>query len=125
MIFKLKTSKKTLDIFDTIQRSQSLAPYVLSKLAIALSLKTGQPIKEAEFNTDNLGMELNRQTITGENDILFKSLIMLNENKHIEDEEYFPKYVKAHLDRGALLLEAEYRYSNDFITHLANLDKSI
>lgn len=125
MIFKLKTSKKTLDIFDTIQRGQSLAPYVLSKLAIALSLKTGQPIKEAEFNTDNLGMELNRQTITGENDILFKSLIMLNENKHIEDEEYFPKYVKAHLDRGALLLEAEYRYSNDFITHLANLDKSI
>ena len=125
MIFKLKTSKKTLDIFDTIQRGQSLAPYVLSKLAIALSLKTGQQIKEAEFNTDNLGMELNRQTITGENDILFKSLIMLNENKHIEDEEYFPKYVKAHLDRGALLLEAEYRYSNDFITHLANLDKSI
>ena len=44
----------------------------------------------------------------------------------MSDEEYFPGSVKAHLDRGSVLLQNELRYSgNDFLQHLSELDKSI
>lgn len=44
----------------------------------------------------------------------------------MSDEEYFPKYLKAHIDRGAKLLSAEYKYSGSkFYQHLANLDQGI
>ena len=41
------------------------------------------------------------------------------------EEDYFPDAVKAHLDRGAKLLEDEKRYSKDFYNHLCHLDTDI
>lgn len=49
----------------------------------------------------------------------------LQENRHLSDEEYFPTYVKAHLDRGARLLEQEKKYSRDLLVHLTELDDSL
>ena len=80
---------------------------------------------ESDFKTDNNGLELNRQTITGEYDELYKCLIAMKENPHINDDEYFQKYIKAHLDRGAKYLYAEFRYGRDFITHLLSTEKGI
>ena len=34
-------------------------------------------------------------------------------------------YVKAHLDRGARLLEQEKKYSRDLLVHLTELDDSL
>lgn len=125
MAFKLKTSKKTEEILTQIESSTNIPYATLIKLALALSLRTGLLHKE-DFNTNNLGRELNRQTITGDADALYKCLFEVCENRHMSDEEYFPKSVKAHLDRGAILLQNELRYSgNDFLQHLAELDKSI
>lgn len=125
MIFKLRTSSQTENIFSMIQSSQALAPYALAKLAIALSLRQNKCIEKHWFSTNSNGLELNRQTITGEYDVLYKSLIIMNEKKPLPEEQYFPKYVKAHLDRGAMLLECEFKYGGNFIEHLANLEKSI
>ena len=125
MAFKLKTTKKTEEILTQIESSTNIPYATLIKLALALSLRTGLLQKE-DFNTNNLGRELNRQTITGDADALYKCLFEVCENRHMSDEEYFPKSVKAHLDRGAILLQNELRYSgNDFLQHLAELDKSI
>ena len=125
MAFRLKTSKKTEEILTQIESSTNIPYATLIKLALALSLRTGLLQKE-DFNTNNLGRELNRQTITGDADALYKCLFEVCENRHMSDEEYFPKSVKAHLDRGAILLQNELRYSgNDFLQHLAELDKSI
>ncbi len=124
MIFKLKTSKETMIIFEQINASVHLQPFALCKIAIALSLK--QPFSSLEFNGDNDGLELNRQTITGEYDELFKSLIIQNANKAISDDDYFPRYLKAHIDRGAKILLSEFKYSNDnFYKHLVELDKGV
>ena len=125
MVFKIKTSKKTEELFLAIEASENLQPYALSKLAISLSLKTEEPLSEEDFKTDNNGLELNRQTITGEYDELYKCLIAMKENRHIDDDEYFQKYIKAHLDRGAKYLYAEFRYGGDFITHLLSTEKGI
>ena len=125
MAFKLKTSKKASEIFDRIEKSENLPCYTLVKLAIALSLRSKEMLQEANFHTNTLGRELNRQTITGDADALYKCLMELHANKHLTDEEFFPLYVKAHIDRGALWLDQEHRYGGDFLIHLTELEKSL
>lgn len=124
MAFKLKTSKETEEIFNRIEASENLAWPTLMRLALALSIKQGS-ILPLEMFTDNLGRELNRQTITGDADVVFKCLIQIQENRHLSDDEYFPAYIKAHLDRGARLLDQEQRYSREFLVHLTELNKSL
>ena len=125
MAFKLKASKKTEEILTQLEASTKMPFATLIKLSIALSLRKGQ-LTTDDFNTNTLGRELNRQTITGDADALYKCLFELCENKHLTDEEYFPSAMKAHLDRGAILLENEYKYAgDDFLTHLTELDKGI
>lgn len=125
MAFKLKTSKKTEEILTQIESSTNIPYATLVKLSLALSLRKG-PLQEEDFKTNNLGRELNRQTITGDADALYKCLFEVCAHRHMSDEEYFPGAVKAHLDRGAVLRQNELRYSgNDFLQHLSELDKSI
>lgn len=124
MTNKLHTSIQTQEIFNSLSQSLGLQPFILSKLAIALSIRKGTILSE-DFNTDNDGLELSRQTIFGDHDLLFKSLIISRENRSINEEEYFPSVVKAHLDRGAKLLEDEKRYTKDFYNHLCRLDMNI
>ena len=124
MAFKLKTSQQTEEIFSRIEASEKLPWPTLMRFALSLSIRQGS-LMEIEFYSDNLGRELNRQTITGDADCLYKCLIELQENRHIPDEVYFPSYVKAHLDRGARLLDQEKKYSRDLLIHLTELDKGI
>ena len=65
MAFKLKTSKKTEEILTQIESSTNIPYATLIKLSLALSLRKG-PLQEEDFKTNNLGRELNRQTITGD-----------------------------------------------------------
>ena len=118
MIFKIKTSKKTMMLFEEMAASSNYAPFILSKLSISLSVKSKIPLEGNDFKTDSLGLELNRQTITGEWDDLYKCLIEMSENRHIDDDEYFQKYLKAHLDRGAKMLYSEFKYNSDFLMAL-------
>ncbi len=124
MAFKLRTSKNAEEIFNRIEASENMPWYTLVKLAMALSIRNGV-LTEVDFNTNTLGRELNRQTITSDADSLYKCLIELTENKHLSDEDFFPTYVKAHIDRGAELLEQEQKYGSNFLIHLTELEKSI
>ena len=126
MNFKLKTSKETMKIFIDLGNSLHLQPYILSKISIALSLKCNEILGEKDFLTDNEGIELTRQTITGEYDELFKALIISNNNEKLDDDQYFPKYIKAHLDRGAKILYSQYRYNpSNFYKNVINIDSTI
>ena len=116
MVFKIRTSKKTMNIFEEITASTNYPPFILSKLS--MSVKSGEPLAETDFKTDSFGLELNRQTITGEWDDLYKGLIEMFEGQHISDDDYFQKYLKAHLDRGAKLIYSEFKYNGDFLLSL-------
>lgn len=109
MGFRLKTSKKTKDIFDELGARSNLKPFALSKIAIALSLQSTDKIDL--YKSDNNGLELNRQTITGQYDAIYKCLIEQNVGRHLMDDEYFPDYIKLHIDRGAEILLKEYNYA--------------
>lgn len=125
MIFKLRTAKKTMKIFEEIAASTNYAPFILSKLSISLSLKSDIPLIETDFKTDTQGLELNRQTITAEWDLLYKCLIEMSENRHLNDDEFFQKYIKAHLDRGAKMLYSEFKYNGDLLLSLLKDEKGI
>lgn len=115
-----------MEIFAAIGASIHLQPYALCKIAVALAIRAKEHVTEEDFKTDNDGIELNRQTITGEYDDLFKALILQKENKNISDEEYFPKYLKAYIDKGAKMLDSEFKYSNnEFYKHLVEIDKGV
>lgn len=123
MVFRTKTSKKTMEIYEYIYQREHLQPFALAKISIALAIHSNYKFNGE--NEDSAGLDLNRQTITGEHDLLFKKLIEMNEGKSIPEEDYFPNYVKAYMDYGALLLEQEYKYTNDIYTHLMELEKGI
>ena len=124
MTNKLHTSLKTQEIFSSLGQSLNLQPFILSKLAIALSIRKGD-LAPQDFETDNNGLELSRQVIFGDHDLLFRSLIVKNEGRAVREDDYFPDLVKAHLDRGAKLLENEKRYTKDFYNHLCRLDDNL
>ena len=90
MTNKLHTAKQTQEIFNSLGQVLGLQPYILSKLAIALSVKKGC-IEPDDFKTDNEGLELSRQTIFGDHDLLFKALIINREHRGINEEEYTTK----------------------------------
>ena len=109
MIFRLKTSKRTQEIFEELEARTNYKPYTLVKHAIAWSLKENTSVKD--FISDSEGLDLNRQTITGDNEVFFKILIELVEERNLKEEEFFPKYVKAHIDRGSELLLDMYNHA--------------
>lgn len=111
MIFKLKISEQTDKIFKELDQRASLKPYTLVKHAIAWSVREKQPLSEGDFKTDSLGQELNRQTITGNYDAYFKAVIEQYEHRQLTEDEYFPRYVKAHIDRGARVLDAMFNHA--------------
>lgn len=121
MGFRLKTSMKTKDIFEEIGKSSNLKPFALSKIAVSMSLNDPSPIEEYK-NNDTNGLELQRVTVTGEFDAIYKAAIEVKLGRHITDDEYYPQYMKLHMDRGAELLFNKYKYSGGnlekFITNL-------
>lgn len=118
MGFRLKTSKKTKDIFDEIGASSNLKPFALCKIAISLSLQETEDINE--FKSDNNGMELQRATVTGDLDALYKCLMESYADKHLSDDEYFPTHTKKHIDRGTKLLAANYEYAGGNLEKFLN-----
>lgn len=124
MIYKLKTSKETMKIFEEIGISQGLQPFALSKIAVALSIRLGS-LSDEDFVTDAEGLELNRQTIFGEYEGLFKALLAMEKKSSLSDGDFFPTLVKAHLDRGAKLLRNEARYGMLFYSNLLTIEKNI
>lgn len=125
MGFRLKTSKKTKDIFEELSASSNLKPFALCKIAISLSLNENEPIDN--FTSDTNGLELQRSTVTGDYDAIFKCLMETYVEKSLTDDEYYPTYTKKHIDRGAELLFSKYKYYGGnlekFLTKLLNSEE--
>lgn len=123
MQFRLKTSGRAHTILKDLYASTKITPNILARLAFSLSLMNPEPIENFQSDTNN-GMEFNRPTLTGDHDILYRCLLMQREQRFISDDEFFPRLMKLHIDRGVEQLWAEYRYTGSyerFITHLTKI----
>lgn len=116
---RMKTSKKTHERLEAMQKSLKFSTKAaLARIAIGYSLRfEGDPRQDEEFLiVDNSGFEFQRSTLTGDQDYIYKIMVIQHINKHIEDSEYYPKLLKAHLERGLKYLYSEFQY-------LGNRDK--
>ena len=86
MGFRLKTSKRTKEIFEELGASSNLKPFALSKIAVSMSLQSTASIDEFTSSDVN-GLELQRSTVTGEFDTIYKALIEMNLGRHLTDDE--------------------------------------
>lgn len=116
MIFRLKTSARTEEIFKDLERRTNLKPFTLVKHALAWSMKEGTSI--ADFTSDSNGLDLNRQTITGDYDSYFKVVMEQVEQRNLTDDEFFPTYVKLHIDRGSEILANRYKHAGSIDNYI-------
>ena len=61
MIFRLKTSKRTQEIFEELENRTNYKPFTFVMLAIAWSIFEKTSV--ADYKSDSDGLELNRLTI--------------------------------------------------------------
>lgn len=111
MKYKLNTSKDAEQILKNIKSSFGLTPNIYCRYGIMLSLNSTDELK---MDYDSKGLEFQRFTLVGEYDLLFRELIKQKEGKYISDDDYFTKYLKAHLERGLRLLEKEMQLNGSF-----------
>ena len=124
MITRLKTSKiakERLDGLNSVLRMSINA--VILRYAIAKSIECEKNIYEdpdAEV-LDNSGFEITRQTLFGENEILYKTLFGVSYTD--TDDMFFPTLTNMHIERGLKILEREYKYAGNkdkFIKNIIN-----
>lgn len=115
MNFTLRTSKYAKDILTQLHASTGITPNILIRYAVSLSLRNSTEDKVTPVTKDFTdGLVLNRNTVTGEYDYVFKMLITQAAEKELTDQDYFPGYFNAHLERGIRYLAAEYKSTGNF-----------
>ncbi|XZF74899.1 DNA sulfur modification protein DndE [Bacillus sp. AL-1R] len=112
MIHRLKLSNNTSEILKELQSSTQLTPNILARLAVGASLTINSTPEIPNYRSNN-GLEINRQTFTGEYDQIYKTLISQHAGKLLTDEEYFPTLFNAHLERGISIIQNEYKYAGN------------
>jgi len=113
MKLRLRTSERTDQYMETMQKTLKFSTKAaLARIAIGYSVKQPKdPMKDEQFNNNDVnGFEFQRPTLTGDDDDFFKAMVIQKANKPLSDEEYYPTYLKAHLERGMYLLYSEYKY---------------
>lgn len=122
MNYRITTSEYTKERLLTMKDSTHITPNILSRYGIALSLKNPEPIDLKIIENMSKGFEFNRNVITSKYDQLYKALISQKENRFLSDQEYFEKYLLAHIERGVAELFSEFQMAGNtekFIRRLA------
>lgn len=123
MIFRLKTSAKCQRTLTELHSKTNITPNILCRYAISLSVLQDTPV-DIDKVKDSTGQEFNRQILTGRYDSIFKAIITQNSNRPLTDEEYFPTYIKAHIERGVELLKNNYDLTGNKDKFLINLART-
>lgn len=120
MNLRLKTS---LDIESKLTELQSLlqlsSKAAVMRLAIAFSLKIkGDPrIIDGKFVHYDLkkqnGADYNRFTIFGTDEIVYKAIMQQHLGEFVDDDVFFPELTNAHLSRGIIELNADFKLAKN------------
>ncbi|MED4057783.1 DNA sulfur modification protein DndE [Niallia taxi] len=119
---RLKISKETSDKIIELQAPTNFTRNILVRLAIGLSLQDPSMPKIIKDKSSG-GLDIDRFILTGEYDLVYKTLITQHAKMKLTDEEYFPDWFNAHLDRGIALLESEYKHAGNAEKFMINLLK--
>lgn len=120
MVTRLKTTaeieNKLIELDRKIKLSSKAA---IMRLALSYSIKipTDPRIKNDEIWHYDVrkqnGMDYQRLTIFGQNEELYRLLMINQLGANISEEEFFPELTFFHIERGINLLYSDYLYIND------------
>lgn len=122
MIVRLKTSRESKERLDLLNRALRMSSNaVILRYAIARSIQCEIPVEEDSLsNIDNTsGFEINRVTLFGENENLYRLLMGVTYKDN--DERFFPYLTNKHIERGLILLEREYRLAGNKEKFISNI----
>lgn len=81
--------------------------------AIGYSLRIKEPV-DSSYNVKNQrGTDYNRFTIFGDDELIYKVLMEEHIRAHIEEDDFFPGYTNAHIEREIKELYADYKLYNN------------
>lgn len=120
MNFKLKSSQHGQTIMQEMKEKTGITPNILARYAISMAAISPEPIERRNY--DQKGQEFNRNVLLGDTDKIFKLIIETKEGRHLEDEEYFPEYVRLYIEQGLRILYGNFtltKTKDNFIRSLA------
>lgn len=117
---KLRISETATQQLTFLSNRLDLKRNIICRLAVAKSLTIDDPV-ENYIPADSKGLEFNRPTLTGDQDLLFKTLIAQHEKKPIDDDTFFSKYFRNHIERGIDILYNDYQKVNSPVEYLMKL----
>ncbi len=125
---RLKTSQEVEDILDFLMNAlKTSSKAAIMRIGIGLSLHEYSNIPFEFMDTDNKGFEINKQILFGEYECYYEVIIKAHYLKEKEvdnmsfNELFFPKLVRAHIERGVRLLASHYKYAGN----VDNLTKNL
>ena len=120
MITRLKTTTDVEDKLVELDRRIKLSSKAaIMRLALSYSIKIKTDPRVQNDMTRNYdirkqdGLDYQRLTIFGQNEDLYKLLMINQLGTSITDEEFFPELTFFHIERGINLLYSDYLYIND------------
>nr|MBQ4453181.1 DndE family protein [Clostridia bacterium] len=113
MITRLRTSKESkerLVYLNTVLRMSSYA--IILRYAVMRSVLVDKNVEgDPDAKVLNYGgFEITRKTLFGDNEIIYK---LLTNSELIDDEDFFPKRINMHIERGLKLMEGDYKLSGN------------
>ena len=115
---KINISANADQILSGIRSKYKLRPNILCRYAILLSLRNEESPK---ISNDNSGREFNRITLTGNDDLIIRELIKMHNEDFISDDDYMDIFLKAHLERGLIMLSNNILQAKSFDNYIMQL----
>ena len=110
---RLRMSYRSQNLLAGIKGRTGITPNISGRFAICLSLLDPSPPNPDEY--DEKGSEIHPSVLFGEYEDVFLALMLLRlRDEGLDDAMYMNRMLRAHFNRGAIMLHARIKYLEDF-----------
>lgn len=110
---RLRMSHRSQNHLAIIKKKTGITPNIAGRFAICLSLRDPSPPNPDEY--DENGSEIVPAVLFGEYEDVFMALMMLRlEQDRLDADVYLNRMLRAHFNRGAVMLFARIQDIDDF-----------
>ena len=110
---RLRMSSRSQNLLAIVKSKTSITPNVSGRFALCLSLKDPSPPNPDEY--DEKGSEIHPSVLFGEYEDMYMALMVMRLRRDgLDPEIYLNRMLRAHFNRGAIMLHARIRNLDDF-----------
>ena len=110
---RLRMSYRSQNLLAGIKGRTGITPNISGRFAICLSLRDPSPPNPEEY--DEKGSEIHPSVLFGEYEEIFMALMIMRLRKEgLDARTYLNRMLRAHFNRGAIMLHARVRDLDDF-----------